>query len=331
MKVEEDFKEFYNRFLIYNKDSFNKMENQRNEAIQERKNNKKIIIMVEILLLIVVIFWVKSFGLYENSEVVPELCFLAGFVFPMVIALKKRKKIEEYEDSYQNEIIRKLIKHFSLDLEYYPNETIGYEEYQKIGTGNFNEFNSSNTIRGIYKNNEITFSKIITKYIRSYNSYEGLDKPTRRKLHIEGEFEGIFITAKLSRSIKTDLYIKSKEELNERLFNSFIENVSNVERKEYYKIDVQDLKSFFDVYSSNPDGDIRILDSEMKTILTKIYNKQKFEFVIKNDCIYMRFWVDGLFSNPPLKREINDKEILYKNYKALYLVFYLLTRIEEKI
>lgn len=334
MNIEEKFKEFYNRFLISNKDSFNKMENQRNKAIYERKNNKKIIIIVELILLIVFILWIIVFGLDENNDTIPELCFLAGFLFPMIIALKKKQKLEEYEDIYQNTIIRNIIQYFSPRLDYYPDESIGCEDYQKIGVENFNEFNSSNTIRGIYTNNEITISKIITKYIRSYNHYNGLFKegPTiRKRTSVEETFNGIFVKAKLSKSANTELYIKSKEEINESIFNSFIENISNAEGKEYDKIDIQELNDIFNVYSSNLEGYSRILDSEIKTTLINIYNNQKFELVIKNNYIYIRFWIDGLFSNPPLERETNDKEILYKNYKVLYLVFYLLTKIEEKI
>ena len=331
MNIEENFNDFYNSFLISNKEDFDKIEIQQNRAIKERKNNKKIIIMVEITLLTIIILWTIIFGWEEDNVGVQEWCGLAGFLFPMIIALKKRQKLEEYEDVYQNKIIKKLIQHFSPKLEYYPNETISDEEYRKMGIQNFNEFNSSNIIRGIYKNNEITISKIITKYISSRISYEGISENginTRRKTSVQETFDGIFIKAKLSQNMKTDLYIKSKVHLNEKAFNNFIESI---EGKEYCKIDDNELNNIFNIYSSNLDVNIRMLDSEMKSILIDIYNRQKFEIVIKDDYIYIRFWIVGLFSNPQLERKTNDKEILYKNYKMLYLVFYLLTKIEEKI
>ena len=331
MNIEEKFNDFYNSFLISNKADFDKMEIQRNRAINERQHNKKIIIMVEVIILIIIIFWAIIFGLEEDNDTIPEFCFMVGFLFPMIIALKKRQKLEEYEDVYQNKIIRKLIQHFSPKLEYYPNEAISDEEYLKMGIENFNEFNSSNTIRGIYKNNKIMISKIITKYISSHNHYEGLfeeGRTMRRKINVQETFDGIFVKAKLSQSIKTDLYIKSEEHLYEKAFNSFIKNI---EGKEYDEIVVNEFNNIFKIYSSKSDVNTRILDSEMKSILIDIYNKQKFEIVIKDDYIYIRFWIAGLFSNPQLKRETNDKEILYKNYEILYLVFYLLTKIEEKI
>lgn len=331
MNIEEKFNNFYNNFLISNKEAFNKMEIQRNRAINERKKNKKLIIMVETILLIIIILWAIIFGLEEDNDTIPEFCFMVGLFFPMIIALKKRQKLEEYEDVYQDKIIRNLIQQFSPKLEYYPNEAISYEEYRRMGIQDFNEFDSSNIIRGIYQNNEIMISKIITKYIGSYNNYEGLfekGNTMHRKSSVQETFDGIFVKAKLSQSIKTDIYIKSKEYLNEKVFNKFIENI---EGKEYCEIDVNELNKIFQIYSSKSDVNTRILDSEMKSILIDIYNKQKFEIVIKDDYIYIRFWIAGLFSNPQLKRETNDKEILYKNYEILYLVFYLLTKIEEKI
>ena len=58
---------------------------------------------------------------------------------------------------------------------------------------------------------------------------------------------------------------------------------------------------------------------------------EKFEITIKENVIYFKFFTSGLFSAPSLKRDVFDKEYIYKNYKILYLIFYLTSKFEEKL
>ena len=99
----------------------------------------------------------------------------------------------------------------------------------------------------------------------------------------------------------------------------------------YNKIDIDELNNIFNIYSSSLDCDKNILNSEMNQILIDIYNMEQFEISIKDNCIYMKFWIAGLFSNPPLEKETYDREIIYKNYKMLYMIFYLLAKFKERI
>lgn len=334
MNIEESFNKFYRKFINENKEVFSEIEMYHNKAVQERKNNKKIICIVEIILLTITILWIAVFEHEERNDTIPELCGVVALLFPMMIALKNKQKLEKYEDIYQEKIIKYIIQYFSPNLEYYPHANIGYEDYQKMGTENFTEFNSSNVVKGLLKNNDIIVSKIITKYTYTYKSYNGLFENGRvfsKKINSEEKFDGIFIKAKLSKNIKTDLYIKSKKHLEERLFNNFIENINHTEKKNIKSIDINELNQTFSIYSSNIDYCIKMLDWKMNKTLLNIYDNQNFDIVIKDNYIYIRFWIAGLFSNPTLKRNVNDKDILYKNYRMFYLTFYLLEKFEEKI
>lgn len=334
MNIEESFNKFYKKFINENREVFGEIEMYHNKAVQERKNNKKIICIVEIILLTITILWIAVFEHEERNDTIPELCGSVALLFPVMIALKNKQKLEKYEDIYQEKIIKYIIQYFSPNLEYYPHANIGYEDYQKMGTENFTEFNSSNVVKGLFKNNDIIVSKIITKYTYTYKNYNGLFEDGRvfsTKINSEEKFDGIFIKAKLSKNIKADLYIKSKKHLEERLFNNFIENINHTEKKNIKSIDINELNQTFSIYSSNIDYCIKMLDWKMSKILLNIYDNQNFDIVIKDNYIYIRFWIDGLFSNPPLKRNVNDKDILYKNYRIFYLIFYLLEKFEEKI
>ena len=72
-----------------------------------------------------------------------------------------------------------------------------------------------------------------------------------------------------------------------------------------------------------------IFSEEIKQVLIDIYNIEPFELSIKNNYIYIKFWISGLFSNPPLAENANDRKIIYKNYKMLYIIFYLLSKLKE--
>ena len=102
-------------------------------------------------------------------------------------------------------------------------------------------------------------------------------------------------------------------------------------RENLNQIHINELDSIFDIYSSNLYYEKSILDPNLIQALIDIYDIEKFEIAIKGNYIYLKFWIEGLFSNPPLEKEIYDRQIIYKNYKILYSIFYLISKLEEKL
>lgn len=260
------------------------------------------------------------------------ICFVCSFTFPMIISLRKKTNINEYEKKYKEKIMTKLIEAFDSSLKYYPESNIDYEDYKKLKVEHFNEFLSSDVINGIYGNDEITISKVITEY-KYYNHTSNTHINSTRKYET---FEGVFAKSKLSSHPNFELYIKKKKILNDKLFNTFAADVNQVVKNKntenyletnYYNINIPNLNKYFNIHSSN----CNIFDEGLIKILIDLYNTKKFEIAIIENYIYMRFWIDGLFSAPPLKDEVYDKEILYKNYLALYLVSYLLDEFKKRI
>ena len=338
MNIEKSFNEFYNKFLSENKENFNQIEEQRRKAVHERKTNKILIYIVEIILVIIIICFFKLFGTGNNGEETTKTifmgCFFVSFAFPMFVALKKRKGLREYEKTYKEKITKNLIKSFCPSLEYYPNGKIEYNDFKNINTTHCNSFYSSNLIRGIYKYDAITIAKVITQY--SYHDYSSGGNGYGNY----ETFDGLFARIELPQKANTELYIKRKEKISEKLFNVFVGDISQVAKSKeaekfleskYNKMEVDELNEIFNIYSSSIDCDKNILDSEMNKILIDIYNMEQFEISIKDNYIYMKFWIAGLFSNPPLEKETYDKEIIFKNYKMLYIIFYLLEKLKEKI
>ena len=92
MNIEEKFNEFYDKFLIENKENFNKIETQRKNAIHERKRSKLIIFIAEIIIFIVAIITMITSTIIniEYKEAIDALgIFTLNFtwIVPMIILL----------------------------------------------------------------------------------------------------------------------------------------------------------------------------------------------------------------------------------------------------
>lgn len=337
MNIEKSFNEFYDKFLMENKENFNKIEMQRKNAIHERKRNKLIILITEMIIFIAVFIMIviaSTTANIEEKEDIDELaifCLNLAWIVPMIIALINSKKIKEYDRYAKDLIIKSLVTSFCPNLEYYPCGTIAYDEFKNSNFEHCNSFYSSNLIKGSYNSNNILIAKVITEYSyvdtgSGYGSYE--------------TFDGLFAKIKFEKNFDSEIYIKRKKTLSKKLFDMFIGDIQQVTKsnqaernlkKNYTELKVDELDNVFKIYTSNVDNAKNILDFEMNKILLDIYNIEQFEITIKENSIYINFWILGLFSAPPLDKETYDKETIYKNYKMLYLIFYLMLKFEARL
>lgn len=336
LKIEEDFNKFYNKFLDANQTYFNEIEEQRKKAINERKKNKMLIFIVVFIALslgVLSIIFGRNYLGEETSETIFMWCFFVAISFPVYIVLTKRKELINYDSLYKNNVIERLIKSFLPSLEYLPDESIKQEDFKQIDFDYYNSYCSSNLIKGTYNYDEIEISQIVTEYL--YKS----SRNHRNIVHKE-IFNGLFGKIKLSRNCNNELYLIQKEQITKKLYDTFSlpinqviksNNEKNFLKNNFNQIHIDELDSIFDIYSSNSHCSQNLLDAKIVQVLIEIYNIEKFELAIKGNYIYLKFWMDGLFTNPPLGKEIYDKEYIYKNYKILYLVFYLISAFKEKL
>ena len=326
MNIEEKFNEFYNKFLNENRDNFDELEFLRKNSVSERKRNIIFILIVDIFLLVICLLAINYFSSYnkETVENIGFFCLNLIWIFPIIIALTSRNKLKRYEKLYKEKIINNLIKTFCYSLQYSPNDGINYEDFKKVNFEHFNNFYSSDLISGIYMCDEITISKIITEY----DSSTGFNN---RDVHYE-TFDGAFAKVKWPQKANIELYIKPKKTLTDNLNNIFLKDINQVSKSNnedkllknnYNEIKIPELDNIFNLYSSNPELAKNIFNSEINEILIDIYNIEKFCISIKDSYIYMQFWISGLFSSPPIEKETYDREYIYKNYKMLYIIFYL--------
>ena len=192
MNIEKSFNDFYNICLSKNQHNFEEMENQRKKAINERYINKLIIITVECIVLIIIMFAIFTSDSEVNGKGELDWLWVIAFGGPILIAIKGNKELKNYEKMYQDKFVKSVIKDFSEKLEYYPTYIIPDEDFARIGTQKYNEFNSSNLIQGMYKNNEIIMAKVVTKYTYKTPDYLYYWNGKRR-IHTTETFDGIFV------------------------------------------------------------------------------------------------------------------------------------------
>ena len=326
MNIEEKFNEFYNKFLIDNQNSFDEIEHFRQNSIKERKQNKFLTILSIIVCLSLTIIIAKFFDIENNEDIESLTVFVFNmtWILPAFIAIFRRKKMFEYDKIYKEKVISNLIKYFSHTLSYYPNEGLTSEDLKEIEFNTFNRFYSSNLIKGIYLNDEINISAVTSDY-KTVTSSRSTTRPV---------FYGLLTKFKLSENSNLNLYLKNKKDTSRNFtinqiskYNTNINFLKNI----LTKMEINELNDIFDIYSSNPELTEKILDPIFIEKLIDIFNKIKFEFYIKDYYIYMKFWIEGLFSIPTPEKETFEKTVLFKNFEILYIIFNLISNFKKQL
>lgn len=332
MNIEEKFNEFYNKLLIDTQNSFDEIEHFRQNSIKERKQNKFLTILSIIVCLSLTIIISKFFDTKNNEDIESIAMFVLNltWILPAFIAIFRRKKMFEYDKIYKEKVISNLIKYFSHTLSYHPDEGLSSEDLKEIEFNCFNRFYSSNLIKGIYLNDEINISAVNSYYKAGTSS-----RSTTRAV-----FYGLLTKFKLPENSNLNLYLKNKKGTTPNLIQNFTVDINQIStnntninflKNTLTKIEINKLNDIFDIYSSNPELTTKILDPFLTEKLIDIFNKTKFEIYIKDYYIYMKFWIEGLFSIPTPEKEIFEKTVLFKNFEILYIIFDLISTLKKQL
>lgn len=218
-------------------------------------------------------------------------------VFYYLYKYKKYNGI--YTNSYKEIIIKNFIENINSNLTYSPN---GKNEL----LNNYLDANFDNR----------SFNKFVTDdYIISSNE-DGmlielcnisLENVSARNELLDLIYEGIFSTSFLNNRVYDEVTIKT----NKVLFKDT--NIVEMDSSEFEK--------YFDVYSNSNILSMEILTHDIMEELVNFYVKYKikFEIVIKNNNIYIRFDTGSMFE-PNILRKSNDINTLWVYYSILNFV-----------
>lgn len=279
------------------------------------KNRKKLIKSIIICLILFIIAFVLLLYLkivFDTNPNTKET--ILGLLFiPLVIyyLYKYKKYNNEYVENYKDKIIKNFVEHINHNL-----------NYNKIGRkGIIKLYQEAN-----FKDKQFN-SFSIDDYINGYNedgtSIE-LCNIALENVNEKGEFlnliyEGIFSITQLNNYISEEIRIKKNQYIIKN-------NCNKIE------MDSKEFEKYFDVYSNSDIITMEILTHDIMEELVQFYDKYKikFEIVIKNYNIYIRFDTGAVFE-PNILRKSNNINTLWVYYNILNFVTSFTIKINKLI
>ena len=290
------------------------------EAMQERKRNKKIAISIFVLIFLVITIVLlisikKTEGL--NLLAIPKMLFVlfpvmffAGIVI-FVISTIFSKKYKKYAIAFKQVVIEKLIKNFYSNVEYFPNKAMPERIYGEGKYEYYNRYYSDDYIETMI-NNKYNISMAEVKTVEETTERDS-DGNTRTKRVTK--FHGIFAKIVIDKSINSELRIK--------------QNGSYSFSKNRLEMDSSEFEKYFDVSATNKIIGMQLLTADVMEELIDFINKTniKYDIIINNNNIYLRFHCGAMFEPQSLKKGIIDKKQIEKYFYMLNFTYNLSDKI----
>lgn len=310
---------------LYNEISVNEELNSVwEEALTEKKRNKKIAIAIFLpLILIITIILLVSIIKLEgfNFLIIPKMMFV---LFPVMfflgiiifgISTVFSKKYREYANTFKGIVIKKLIENFYNNVEYYPQKQMPERIYDEEKYEYYNRYYSDDYIEAKINNKyDIGMAEIKTVHETTRRDSNGRTKTSRTTM-----FHGIFAKIVIDKSINSELKIK--------------QNGSFIFGKNKLEMDSSEFEKYFDVSATNKIIGMQLLTADIMEELIDFINKTniKYDIVIKDSNIYLRFHCGTMFEPQALKKGIIDKKQLQKYFYMLNFTYNLSDKIIKLI
>lgn len=251
----------------------------------------------------------------ESFDLLLSIIAILAFLVILIFSYTNYKYIKKYKSTYKNEIISNFIKLLNDKLIYKPKFNTSSQvekDYKEANfeNRNFNRFYQDDYIEGNLNND--VYLKMIDIHIQNVTG-------SGKNRHTEEIFQGIFGHTKCNKNINT--YIKiSRNKI--KLFDS----------KTRLEMDSEEFEKYFDIYSEDKILAMRLLTADTMEYLVNFYKKYEldFEFVFKDDKIYLRFFTGPMFE-PKIFGSSMDKELLFVYYKILEFILELTKKINKTL
>ena len=280
------------------------------ELEKNRKNLLKSIAICIILFIISFILYIFLDRLLDfntkNGQKILGIVFIPAVMY-FIYKYKKYNKI--YVENYKDKIIKNFVIYINNNLNYHQyggKHLFNYYLNAKFDDKNFNSFVTDDYIEGFNENNtKIEMCNIALENVNDKGEFLNLS------------YEGIFSITKLNIYLPEEIRIKKNS-------YSLKNNYNKVE------MDSKEFEKYFDVYSNSNILAMEILTHDIMEELVQFYTtyKIKFELVIKNDNIYIRFDT-GVMFEPNILKKSSDMNILWVYYNILVFVTNLTIKINK--
>ena len=279
------------------------------------------------VLLFVFYFFLKnlSFAFYDSvngfSKEILYILSIVFLIFFMSIIIfnsigKENQKQSEYKNIFKQKIIKRILRNFYDDLEYFPEKEMPAIIYDRAEYKEFyNRYYSEDYFKCKLQNKyNISMAEILTEYYE-----ESVDSEGNKTTSITIKFSGLFATTVIDKSIKSNLRII----LNK--LGKYDKNKINMDSKEFEK--------YFDVVATDKIIAMQLLTPDIMEEMINFRNNfnLEYEIVIRNNEIYLRFHSGELFEPQKLEKGIISKEDLEKYYNLIKFTYDLLNKLIKTI
>lgn len=293
------------------------------EAREEQKKMNKIrgiIAIITIVLgfgFIILKMNLNSYKEFNAFLIIPSLFFIFFVnLIAFVITCLLSKKQNAYKLEFKQVIIKKLISNFYDNLEYYPLKEMPERIYEKPNYDEYyNEYHSEDYFEGQIKNKYyIDMAEVFTEHVETHTDSEGNTHTTRTTI-----FHGLFAKVTSEKSITSELRIVQDK------IGKYNKNRLNMDSSEFEK--------YFDVIADNKIIAMQLLTADVMEEMIEFENKtnMRFDIVIKENEIYLRFHCGNMFEPQAIKKGIINKAQLEKYFYMLNFTCNLSNRLIELI
>ena len=293
------------------------------EAREEQKKMNKIRVIIAIITIVLGLGFIilkmnlNSYKEFNAFLIIPSLFFiffvnLIAFVITCLIS----KKQNAYKLEFKQVIIKKLIDNFYDNLEYYPLKEMPERIYEKPNYNEYyNEYHSEDYFEGQIKNKYyIDMAEVFTEHVETHTDSEGNTHTTRTTI-----FHGLFAKVTSEKSITSELRIVQDK------IGKYNKNRLNMDSSEFEK--------YFDVITDNKIIAMQLLTADVMEEMIEFENKtnMKYDIVVKENEIYLRFHCGDMFEPQSVRKGIINKAQLEKYFYMLNFTYNLSNRLIELI
>ena len=224
----------------------------------------------------------------------------------VVVITGASKKRRLFNEKYKKIVINKIMNNFYNNLEYFPQKPMPEYIYKQLEYEYYDIYKSDDYFEAQIDNRySIQMAEILTQEEKTYKDSEGNTKTETITI-----FHGLFAKIVMDKSINSELRIMQNR---------------TILKKDRLNMDSSEFEKYFDVKASNPIIGMQLLTADVMEELVQFENKtnMKFDVVIKEKELYLRFHSGSMFEAGNLKKGALDKESIQKYFYMLNFTYNL--------
>ena len=300
------FEEIYKE--LENADN-NELDTLWQEAKKQNEKMKKIAI---IICLIIDMFFIIM--VLKNVTYLETISFLYIMIFALMMNIiifaiitmcgKNSKKQRQLTAKYKQVVISKIMSNFYDNLKYLPQNGMPEYIYEQLQYEYYNQYKSDDYFEAQINNKyNIQMAEVLTQEERTYKDSEG-----ETQTETVTKFHGLFAKIIMDKSINSELKIMKDR---------------TISKKDRLNMDSSEFEKHFDVKASNKIIGMQLLTADVMEELVQFENKanMKFDIVMKENEIYLRFHSGAMFEVGNFKKGVLNKEVIQKYFYMLKLTY----------